>query len=133
MRILRALVVCPLIPLLGIAVLGIELGYRSIASLGEYVLAWAVVMYPLVAAVTLGAHAFTRFLGVTSSWYFGVGGFLVGFLLALAYFGPHQPVGGGSSGGSPVFPTALLCGATGVLASAALLAYWRLVLGARAA
>jgi hypothetical protein len=129
MRILRALVVCPLIPLLGIAVLGIGLGYRSVAGLAGYVLAWAIVLYPLVAAVALGAHALSRSIGLTSSWFFVVGGFCVGFLLALAYFGPLRPVGGGSA----VLPTAVLCGTTGILTSAALLAYWRLFLGTRAA
>ena len=129
MRILLALVLCPLIPLLGSAALGIGLGYRSVVGLGQYVLLWAVVVYPLVAALALGAHALSRWLGLRACWPFWLGGFLVGVLLAFAYFGPLRPVGGGS----PVLPTAVFCGVAGVLASAALAVYWRLVLGARAA
>jgi hypothetical protein len=129
MRVLRGLLLSPLVPLLGVAVLGIGAGYRSFTELGGFVLMWAVVLYPLVAAIALGVHALGRWLGLTAHWHFGVGGVVVGALLAFLYFAPVRPAGGGS----PFLPTAAFCSAAGALGFAAMVVYWRLALGARAA
>ena len=84
MRIVRALVFSPLIPLLGVGVVGIGMGYRSIVDFGMFVLSWSIFVYPLVVALALAGHLASRRLGLRQLRHFALGGILGGSVLCVA-------------------------------------------------
>ena len=120
MRIARALLVAPLVPLLAVGILGLGVGYRSIVDLAQFVLVWALFLYPLVVALSLGAHALGQWLGLKARWHFGLGGLVAGMVLGLAWVYPEAPV-----------TTALFCVAAGIVGAASLTAFWHLAVRAR--
>jgi hypothetical protein len=129
MRIARALILSPLVPLLGVAVIGIGMGCRSAMELGQFVVMWAIVFYPLVIALALGADIAARQLGCNGFWHFALGGFLVGSILSLSWFGLVSP----ADGGSVVIHTVVVGAISGGIGTATAVVFWRLAVQDRAA
>lgn len=123
-RMARALLVTTLVPLLGIAVLGIGLGYRTPSTLGVFVLAWAVVLVPFVVVVAIGSSLAAARLGCTARWHFALGGFLIASLLAVGWLGPLDQI----DRGSPTLLTLWLAVLSGVVGSATAVVFWRLAI-----
>ena len=111
MRIVRALILSPLVPFLGVAVVAIGMGYGSVSEIGQFVLIWAIVLYPLVIALALGGWFAGRRLGLSAPWHFAWGGLLAGLALSLGWFGPLQP----AQGGSPLVPTIVFSALVGTI------------------
>lgn len=113
MRFMRALLLPPLIPLAAVAVVGVGLGYRSVADLGAFVLMWAIFIYPLVVALALGGYLVGRRLGLGRLWHFALGGFLAGSVLC-----------GGWFYGTPLWFVALASVAGGAVGAASAAIVW---------
>jgi len=119
-RLATALAFSPLVSLVGVAIVGLELGVRSIVDLAVFVSLWALNLYPLVVGISLIAYCVVRRLGITSAQCFTSGGVLLGTLLTLAWFG----IGGTSPlEGLVVFG---ICG--GFVGAASAWVFWRLAI-----
>ena len=128
MRIARALILSPLVPLLGVAVVGIGMGYRSVSGLGQFVFMWAIFLYPLVVALALGAYFVGSRLGLRSLSHFAFGGFFAGLVLTLGWIGPIHP----AQGRSPLLPTIAFCAVAGAIGAGTAWVFWHLAVRERA-
>lgn len=88
MKTLRASLASSLVPLVGVAAVGLGLGIRSAAELGGFVLIWAMFICPLTVVLVLVALAFNRRRGPCSALQFALGGLVVGTVIAGAWIEP---------------------------------------------
>jgi hypothetical protein len=126
MRIARALVLASLVPFLGIGVLGVGVGYRSLFGLGQFVLVWACVLCPLVVAIALAAYFIGPRVGLEARWHFSLGGLLAGSALAIGWF--FYPM----HNNFPVLPGVAVCGIAGAVGATTGVVFWRLAVAERA-
>jgi len=128
MRVARALVLSPLVPLVAVAALGVAAGYRSVSGLAGFLLMWAAVMYPLVVALGLAGHLANRRFGCKAAWQFGWAGLLIGSLFGALWFGLLR-----SADGELLFwPTMAFAGTAGATGAATALVFWGLAVRERA-
>ena len=116
-----------LVPLLAVAALGAGLGYRPGTGLGGFLLVWATVIVPLAIAIGLGGYFACDRLRLRALRHFALGGFLVGSMLSLGWFGSLSAQGARSA----LFAVALsaIAGVVGASTSAV---FWHLAVRERA-
>jgi hypothetical protein len=124
MKITRALVVTPLVPLVGVAMVGLALGARSVAEVAGFVLMWAIFIVPLTLVLVAVALALNRKCGPCSRLQFALGGLVVGAAICGAWIQPW-------TADRPLRAIAIVAAVGGVFGAATALTAWCLAVRGR--